>query len=71
LDLTGVVERVLRGEELERPEGRAILNCPDERLAELLAATLRVRETAFGRRVKSASCATRKAGFEVELERAD
>jgi len=52
LDLTGVVERVLRGEELERPEGRAILNCPDERLAELLAATLRVREAAFGRRVK-------------------
>jgi hypothetical protein len=47
-----VVERVLRGEELERPEGCAILNCADERLAELLAATLRVRETAFGRRVK-------------------
>src|SRR6266852_549093 len=48
----GVVERVLAGEELERPEGHAILNCPAERLAELLAATLRVCETAFGRRVK-------------------
>src|SRR6266478_8924576 len=47
-----VAERMLAAEESERPEGRAILNCPDERLAELLAATLRVRETAFGRRVK-------------------
>jgi len=28
LDLMGVVERVLAGEELERPEGHAILNCP-------------------------------------------
>ena len=52
LNLIGVVERVLAGEELERPEGHAILNCPDERLAELLAATLQVREAAFGRRVK-------------------
>ena len=33
LDLMGVVERVLTGEELERPEGHAILNCPDGRLA--------------------------------------
>ncbi len=52
LDLAGVVERVLAGEELKRPEAHAILNCPDERLADLLAATLRVREAAFGRRVK-------------------
>ena len=52
LDLMRVVERVLAGEELERPEGHAILNCPDERLAELLAATRQVREAAFGRRVK-------------------
>jgi biotin synthase len=52
LDLAGVVERVLAGEELERPEAHAILNCPDERIADLLAATLRVREAAFGRRVK-------------------
>src|ERR1700730_18409064 len=52
LDLMGVVERVLTGEELERPEGHAILNCPDEQLAELLAVALRVREAAFGRRVK-------------------
>ena len=52
MDLMRVVERVLAGEELERPEGHAILNCPDGRLAELLAVTLRVREAAFGRRVK-------------------
>jgi hypothetical protein len=29
LDLMGVVERVLAGEELERPDGHAILNCPE------------------------------------------
>jgi biotin synthase len=52
LDLTGMVERVLAGEELDRPEAHAILNCPDERLAELLGATRQVREAAFGRRVK-------------------
>jgi len=52
LDLAGVVERVLAGAELERAEAHAILNCPDERLPELLAATLQVREATFGRRVK-------------------
>jgi biotin synthase len=52
LDLAIVVERVLAGGELERREARAILRCPDERLPDLLAATLKVRETAFGRRVK-------------------
>jgi biotin synthase len=39
LDLAGLVERVLAGDELDRPDAHAILNCPDERLAELLAAT--------------------------------
>lgn len=52
LHLTAVVERALVGGELERREARAILNCPDERLPELLAATLKMREAAFGRRVK-------------------
>ena len=52
LNLAAIVARVLAGEELERPEARAILNCPDDRLAELLAATRQVREAAFGRRVK-------------------
>lgn len=52
LDVNDVVERVLVGEELPRLEAHAILNCPDVRLPELLAATLRVREVYFGRRVK-------------------
>ena len=52
LDLEEVVKRVLSGTQLDRPEALAILNCPDENLDELLAATLRVREAMFGRRVK-------------------
>lgn len=52
LDLTLMVERVLAGEELRREEASAVLNCPDENLAALLAATLTVREATFGRRVK-------------------
>lgn len=52
LEMSNLAERVLRGAELERNEARAILNWPDERLDELLAATLKVREAAFGRRVK-------------------
>ena len=52
LDLVDIVARGLANVELERAEAGAILNCPDERLADLLAATLQVREAAFGRRVK-------------------
>jgi biotin synthase len=52
LDMNDVVNRVLAGEELARAEAHAILNCPDVKLAQLLAATLRVREAYFGRRVK-------------------
>ena len=52
LDLERLVERVLQGEELERAEAHAVLNCPDDRLEDLLEATLKVREAAFGRRVK-------------------
>jgi biotin synthase len=52
LDLSGLAERVLAGAELEADEARAILRWPDEHLGELLAATLKVREAAFGRRVK-------------------
>ena len=52
LDLERLVERVLQGEELERAEAHAVLNCPDDRLEDLLDATLKVREAAFGRRVK-------------------
>jgi len=52
LDLTRVIDRVLADGELDRGEALAILNCPDDRLDDLLAATLKVREAAFGRRVK-------------------
>ncbi|MEA2678648.1 MAG: hypothetical protein QOK03_370, partial [Candidatus Binataceae bacterium] len=52
LDITRMIERVLADAELERGEALAILNCPDDRLDDLLAATLKVREAAFGRRVK-------------------
>lgn len=52
LNLAEMVGRVLAGEELTRAEAHAVLNCPDDRLGDLLGATLRVREAAFGRRVK-------------------
>src|ERR1700724_4600943 len=52
LDLKNLVERVLAGEELQRAEASAVLNCSDGHLPELLAATLKVREVTFGRRVK-------------------
>jgi biotin synthase len=52
LDLDHMVTEVLAGTELERPAARAILDCPDRRLPDLLAATLKVREAAFGRGVK-------------------
>jgi biotin synthase len=52
LDLDTLVARVLAGEELSRAEARAILACPDSDLPALLAATCKVREVTFGRRVK-------------------
>src|SRR5260370_24710479 len=52
LDLDGIVEEVLGGAELDREAAAAILNCPDQRLGDLLAATLKVREAGFARRVK-------------------
>jgi biotin synthase len=52
LDLDRMAAEVLEGAELPRPVARAILECPDQRLPDLLAATLKVREAGFGRRVK-------------------
>jgi biotin synthase len=52
LELSSIVARGLANVELERAEAHAILDCPDERIPDLLAATLKVREAAFGRRVK-------------------
>lgn len=52
LDFDRMAAEVLEGAELPRPAARAILGCPDHRLPELLAATLKVRTATFGRRVK-------------------
>src|SRR5579884_1229264 len=52
LDLDRIVADVLDGVELPRPAAAAILDCPDDRLPDLLAATLKVRAASFGRRVK-------------------
>ncbi|HZC44861.1 MAG TPA: radical SAM protein [Candidatus Acidoferrum sp.] len=52
IDLDRMVEDVLAGKEIARDTAAAILNCPDDRLGDLLAATRTVREAAFGRRVK-------------------
>lgn len=59
VDLDRVVEDVLAGRELTREIAAAMPECPDERLGELLKATFRVREAAFGRRVKA--CVLRNA----------
>src|SRR5260370_12125676 len=52
IDLDRMVEEVLAGKEIARETAAAILDCPDERMADLLGATRTVREAAFGRRVK-------------------
>jgi biotin synthase len=63
LDLDRIVEQVLAGAELERETARAILSCPDERLSDLLAATLKVREAGFGRRVKLCMLRNARSGI--------
>src|SRR5271170_2668458 len=52
IDLDRMVTDVLAGRELDRELARAILDCPEPRLGDLLGATLKVREAGFGRRVK-------------------
>ncbi|HTW89947.1 MAG TPA: biotin synthase BioB [Candidatus Binataceae bacterium] len=52
LDFDRMAAEVLEGAELPRPAARAIVDCPDHRLPDLLAATLKVRSAAFGKRVK-------------------
>jgi len=63
LDLDQIVEQARRGDELDRETARAILNCPDERLGDLLAATLRVREARFARRVKLCMLRNARSGI--------
>lgn len=52
LDLDQMAADALAGKELAREAALAILNCPDQRLGDLLSATLKVRQARFGRRVK-------------------
>lgn len=52
IDLDQLVAGILAGCEIDRETASAILSCPDDRLPDLLNATRRVREAAFGRRVK-------------------
>ncbi len=66
LDLDRLTSDVLAGAEPSREEARAILNCPGERLADLLAATLKVREAAFGRRVKICMLRNAQSGICAE-----
>ena len=52
LGADALARKSLSGALLSRDEARSVLDWPDERLPELLAATLRVREAFCGRRVK-------------------
>src|SRR6202521_4439186 len=52
IEIDRMVEEVRAGKEIARDVAAAILNCPDERLADLLGATRKVREASFGNRVK-------------------
>src|SRR5690348_6702173 len=63
LDLDRIAEQAVAGAELDRETARAILNCPDARLGDLLAATLKVRETGFGRRVKLCMLRNARSGI--------
>ena len=63
IDLDQLVADVLDGREIERPIAKAILNCPDNRLNDLLAATLKVREAHHGRRVKVCMLRNARSGI--------
>src|SRR6266481_460532 len=63
IDLDEIVERVLAGQELDRETARALLNWPDDRLNDLLEATLRVREASFGRKVKVCMLRNARSGI--------
>lgn len=66
IDLDQMVAEALAGKELERPVASALLDCPDERLGDLLNATRRVREALFGRRVKLCRLRNAQSGICAE-----
>jgi len=63
IDLDELVAEVLAGKELARPVALAILSCPDNRLNDLLSATLKVREAHHGRRVKVCMLRNARSGI--------
>lgn len=58
-----VADRVLTGQSLSRDEALQVLNCPDDELLELLAATYRVRREYFGKTVQLYFLMNAKSGL--------
>ncbi len=58
-----MADRVLSGESLSRGEALAVLNCSDDELLELLAATFRVRQRYFGKTVQLYFLMNAKSGL--------
>lgn len=63
MDFESLAEKSLQGLILEREEMSAVLNAPDERLPELLAAAFRVRRHYFGKRVQIHVLMNAKSGL--------
>lgn len=58
-----LADRALAGQALTREEGRAILQCPDEQILDLLAAASRVRRQYFGQQVQLYYLKNAKSGL--------
>jgi biotin synthase len=58
-----LAERVLAGDEIGADEALSVLNCPDEQLLDLLAATYRVRRRWFGNQVQLYFLMNAKSGL--------
>jgi biotin synthase len=63
VDFQLLAEKAIAGEMLTREECLAVLNCPDERVLDLLAATFRVRLRFRGRRVHLHMLINAKSGI--------
>ena len=63
VDWNTLAERVLAGDRLTTEEAVGILNCPDESVLDLLAATYRVRRQYFGRSVQLYYLMNAKSGL--------
>jgi len=58
-----LADDVLAGEKLTAEQARAVLDCPDEELLDLLAATYRVRRQCFGNQVQLYFLMNAKSGL--------